>query len=176
MKLYFRDNEDKKNTLNRCFFDAEHGWTSLSLGRLVDLHAEFPNDPQVEYAEALIRKDFLGQGIKAEELFVKAQRHSKDCSKTNETYLFSIFNSAKYARSVDEYRRQERIARKLAPNDPDLGLFGQINQALAKGITTQIYWPMLLPTINTMVSMVIVPHWRNWRYRPVSTIWMTNWS
>ncbi|MFA5414070.1 MAG: hypothetical protein WC295_01140 [Methanoregula sp.] len=133
MILYHRDNNDKINSINRCFFDAEHGWITLSLDRLQDLHQEFPNDPQVQYAEGLIRKDFLGQGVQAEECFLAAQKNSKNKSKNNENYLFSTFNSTKYARNLDEYRRQEKIARHLAPNDRDLTLFDQINQGLTQG-------------------------------------------
>jgi len=133
MILYQRDTNDKINSINRCFFDAEHGWITLSMDRLQDLHQEFPNDPQVQYAEGLIRKDFLGQGIHAEDLFLAAHKNAKDTSKTNENYLFSTFNSAKYARNLDEYRRQERISRTLDPNDRDLTLFDQINQSLTQG-------------------------------------------
>jgi len=64
MKIFKLDQEFKTLVINRCYFDAEHGWLSLSLDRLKYLHGVFPNDPQVYYAEALITKDFLGQGIK----------------------------------------------------------------------------------------------------------------
>lgn len=132
MKYYQRDNEDKINSINRCFFDAEHGWITIALERLKELHHEFSNDSQIQYAEGLIRKDFLGQGIKAEKCFLAAHKNSKDASKNNETYLFSTFNSAKYARNLDEFRRQEKIARALDPHDRDLILFDQINEQLAQ--------------------------------------------
>ena len=76
MNLYKLDKEDKINYINRSFFDAEHGWITLALNRLESLLNEFPNDPQVLYAEGLIRKDFLGQGIKAEECLCG---RSKEC-------------------------------------------------------------------------------------------------
>ena len=66
MRLIKKEKADKLDSIERCFFDAEHGWITLSLDRLDDLKNEFPSDPQVLYAEALIRKGFLGQGIKAE--------------------------------------------------------------------------------------------------------------
>ena len=134
MRLFNRDQNDKINSINRCFFDAEHGWISLTLDRLDDLKDEFPNDPQVLYADALIRKDFLGQGIKAEELFLEAQRSATNRIKENENYLLSSYNSVKYARNIDEYIYQERIFRKLAPNDPDIRLFDGVNEYLTDGV------------------------------------------
>jgi len=133
-RMYRRDQEDKLHTIARCFFEAEHGWISLALERLADLTDEFPDDPQVDYAEGMIRRDFLGQGIAAEDLFLRAQQHATDRTHSNENYLFSTFNAAKFARNQAEYRRQERIARTLAPNDPDLRLFDHINEALADGV------------------------------------------
>jgi len=134
MKSYQRDNGDKINSINRCFFDAEHGWITLALERLQELHHEFVNDPQIQYAEGLIRKDFLGQGIKAEECFLGAHKNSKDTSKNNETYLFSTFNSVKYARNLEEFQKQEKIVRDLDPHDRDLLLFDQINEQLTQAI------------------------------------------
>lgn len=131
--FYKQDQEDKRNSINRCFFDAEHGWVSLALDRLAQLHEEFPDDPQVHYAEALIRKDFLGQGLSAEQEFLIAQEKATNRSRTNENYLFSTFNAAKYARNITEYRRQAAIARELAPDDADIGLFNQIDGALHQG-------------------------------------------
>ncbi len=75
---------------HKMYFDAEHGWVHLALDRLADLRREFPNDGQIEYCEALFRKDFLGQGAKAEELFLKALRADR-------SHKFAAFNSAKYA-------------------------------------------------------------------------------
>lgn len=133
-RLYRRDQEDKLHTIARCFFEAEHGWISLALERLADLADEFPNDPQVEYAEGMIRRDFLGQGIAVQQLFLRAQEHATNRSHTNENYLLVTFNAAKFARNEAEYRRQERIARTLAPYDPDLQLFDRINEMLADGV------------------------------------------
>lgn len=135
MKFYWQDNEDKLNALNRSFFDAEHGWVTLAFERLDQLCGPFPNDPQVRYAEGLIRKDFLGQGIGAQECFLHAQQLATKRTRDNENYLFTTFNAAKYARNLAEFRQQEKIARNLAPDDPDLELFNQINHALAQGNT-----------------------------------------
>lgn len=133
MNFYQQDNADKLTCINRCYFDAEHGWITLALDRLKDLHRNFPADSQVLYAEGLIRKDYLGQGIIAEECFLKACICSKNKSKTNENYHFSSFNSAKYARDIDEYRRQEKIVREMFSNDPDIAVFDLRNRLLSVG-------------------------------------------
>ena len=59
MDHYRKDQGDKYNSINRCFFDAEHGLITLALERIKDLHQDFPDDAKVEYVEGLIRKDFL---------------------------------------------------------------------------------------------------------------------
>ena len=133
MRLIKKEKADKLDSIERCFFDAEHGWITLSLDRLDDLKNEFPSDPQVLYAEALIRKGFLGQGIKAEDLFLEAQCTATNRTKENENYLLSSYNSAKYARNIKEYIRQEKIFRKLAPNDPDILYFDSVNHLLEAG-------------------------------------------
>jgi len=127
------DQQVKLSTINRCFFDAEHGWLTLSLKRIEYLYQEFPDDPQVEYAEALIRKDFLGDGIKAEELFIKAQNHATIKNKSNENFLFSTFNSVKYARNEAEFREQYNIANSIAPEDQSISFFNQILDSLNSG-------------------------------------------
>lgn len=132
--LYRKDNEDKMNMINRCFFDAEHGLLTLSLERLKGLHQDFQSDPQVEYAEALIRKDFLGQGLEAEKMFLKAQADATNRSHSNENYLFSTFNAAKHARDEEEFRRQSQVALSLAPHDPDVHFFYSILNQLDQGI------------------------------------------
>jgi hypothetical protein len=122
VKPYQSDHEDKINSINRCFFDAEHGWVQLALDRLADVRREFLEDGQVEYAEALIRKDFLGQGNLAEEFFLKALR-------ADPSHKFAAFNSGKYARSWDEFQRQASVARRTCAGDPDLRFFWQIEES-----------------------------------------------
>lgn len=132
--LYRKDNEDKINLVNRCIFDADHGWLTLSLERLYGLHQDFQSDPQVDYAEALIRKDFLGQGLEAEKMFLKAQADATNRSHSNENYLFSTFNAAKHARNEVEFRKQSQVAMSLAPNDPDVQFFNSKLNQLDQGI------------------------------------------
>jgi tetratricopeptide (TPR) repeat protein len=134
MNHYIKDQDDKINILNRCFFDAEHGRLTLSLRRISDLSKEFPDDSEIEYVEALIRKDFLGQGLLAEELFIKAQTHSKQKNKSNENYLFSTSNAVKYARNVDEFHKQFQILFSLNPEYKDISLLKEISFDLNNGV------------------------------------------
>lgn len=130
-----QDHVKKINTLNRCFFDAEHGWLTLAFQRLVDICNEFPCDPQIEYAEALILKDFLGEGLKAQDLFLSANQHATTRVKSNENFLFSTFNSVLYARNEPEFRERLKMAQELAPSDPDMKFFYGILDDLDKGVS-----------------------------------------
>ena len=133
MRIYRRPENEKMGSLNRCHFDAEHGWISLSLARLADFQEEFPNDPQGVYAEAIIRKNFLGEGIMAHTLFLKSQQLSSENGGHDETFCLSTFNAAAFAGTVEEYHCQEETFRNYFPNDPDIELFDQINRDLAQG-------------------------------------------
>ncbi|MBK9681528.1 MAG: hypothetical protein IPO69_22180 [Saprospiraceae bacterium] len=73
MRFYKRTQQDKLDSAyNRSFIDAKQGRVYLALLRLQDLTEEFPEDAHVIYAEALLRMEFLGQGMIAQPLFKKA--------------------------------------------------------------------------------------------------------
>ena len=134
-RLFNKENADKLDSIDRCFFEAEHGWISLSLDRLSDLSDEFPEDPEVLYTEGLIRKDFLGQGLKAQELFIAAQKFEANPNSKSDNFKLATFNAAKYARNENEFRHQASIALRLFPDDLGFKQFHkQIEHALTKGI------------------------------------------
>lgn len=126
MENNYNKQDDKVYGLNRCYFDADMGLTTLALERIANLQNKFENDAQLIYAEGIIRKDFLGQGLKAQECFLKA------CS-VDPNHIFSVFNSARYARNEKEYREQSKKARALNPNDPMIKTFDEIDENLKKG-------------------------------------------
>lgn len=116
MRLYHRKKDDKLNAGNRCFFDAQHGRVSLAIERLRDLDNEFSQDAQIVYAEGLIRKDFLGQGIEARELFEKAYE-------LDNTHAFAVCNATLFSRNELEFSKWAKIAKKVASKDRDLQSF-----------------------------------------------------
>ncbi len=126
MRFIRRSSEDKARALERAYADADGGNIALALERLADVRLEFPRDAILEYAEGILRKDHVGQGLRAQAQFLLAQQYDSQ-------HLFSAFNAAKYAPTEPEYRERSAWARRLAPRDPDLGLFDTIDGALAQG-------------------------------------------
>ncbi len=131
MRLYHRKKDDKFNAINRCFFDAQHGRASLALDRLKDINDEFPHDAQVAYAEGLIRKDYLGQGIVARELFEKAYNFDN-------SHDFAACNATKFSRDEEEFRKWAQITLKLiSKNDPTKQFVNSVLDGLDSG---EHYW------------------------------------
>jgi len=123
MKFFQRTYYDKATALERAYFDADRGCIELALTRLADIRLEFPRDAILEYAEGTLRIDFIGQGLLAQQQFLLAQS-------IDPNHIFSAFNSAKYARNLDEYRRQSKHSRHIAPHDEDLRLFDEFDRNL----------------------------------------------
>jgi len=113
MRLDKRTQNDKMNYINRCFFDAQHSRVGLALIRLKDLKDEFPNDAKIIYAEGLIRKDYLGQGLKAGELFRTAYE-------IDNTHAFAACNATLFARNDQEFLKWAEFSKKADPNDKSL--------------------------------------------------------
>lgn len=132
MRFYHRTQQDKIDTVyNRCFWDAKNGKVCLALLRLKDLAEEFPNDAHVIYAEALIRKDFLGQGIIAHSLF----KNAFELGGIKE----AACNATKYAPSKNDFEKMSKKAISVAPND-DLLLLIVSEQ---NNYSSEEYWQFL---------------------------------
>ena len=99
-RYYQRDRDDKNNSINRCFTDAEQGRIELALLRIADLLEEFPNDANVLYARGLLHRDSLGYGLKARDDFEKA---SHAANPGEEVHGLATCNVATLARSYEEF-------------------------------------------------------------------------
>ena len=139
MRFYHRTQQDKVDTAyNRCFRDAKGGRVGLALLRLQDLADEFPKDAHVTYAEALIRKDYLGQGIRAQALFKKAYQ-------MDDQFREAACNATRFAPNEEEFRIWAAEALKVAPNDKKLlKLVDHQRQFAAQGLP---YWRFLLESV-----------------------------
>lgn len=114
MRYYHRTKQDKLDlAYNRCFIDAQEGRVWLALMRLQDLADEFPKDAHVIYAEALIRKDYLGQGACAYALLTKAYQLDNRLKE-------AACNAAKFAPSMREFDIWSATALEVAPEDTAL--------------------------------------------------------
>jgi len=137
MRCYLRSKKiDMMDTINLCYFDADNGRVSLSLERLRDLEEEIGEDAKICYAEGLIRKDFLGQGINAYQLFEKAYT-------LDPHHSLAACNSAMYAPDEQKFRKWAKIATKLSPQDKES--FESAFNLLDNDIT---YWEFLYQTSN----------------------------
>jgi tetratricopeptide (TPR) repeat protein len=108
MRLYHRSRDDKEWGISRCHFDAEHSRVGLALDRLGDLSDEFPDDAQIVYAEGVIRRDFLGQGLVARELFERAYR-------LDDRHWSAAVNATLLARDEEEFRKWAGVFQAVAP-------------------------------------------------------------
>jgi len=135
MRLYHRSQKDRISGINRCFFDADHGRVQLALERLQDLDNEFPDDSHILYAEGLIRKDYLGQGVKAGQLFQKAYE-------LDNTHAFAANNATKFARNEQEFRKWAQILLRVSNKDKTAQRFVRsILRDLESGVS---YWELML--------------------------------
>ena len=113
--IYYKlDQEDKINSINRCFTDAEQGRIELALLRSSDLLEAFPNDADVLYARGLLQRDFLGSGLNARVDFENAFRAA---SLGEEVRGLAACNTATLARSYDEFEKWSAIALEILPKD-----------------------------------------------------------
>ncbi|MCK4824526.1 hypothetical protein KA005_52730, partial [bacterium] len=86
---------------------------NLALVRLEDLQNEFPNDAQIIYAEGLIRKDYLGQGIKAGDLFRTAYE-------IDNSHPFAACNATLFAGNEQDFLKWAELSKEIAPDDKSL--------------------------------------------------------
>ncbi|RJP54063.1 MAG: hypothetical protein C4583_03475 [Anaerolineaceae bacterium] len=113
-RYYQRDRDDKINSINRCFTDAEQGRIELALLRIADLLEEFQNDASVLYARGLLQRDFLGSGLKARDDFENAFRAA---SPGAEVRSLAACNTATLARSYEEFEYWSATALEILPKD-----------------------------------------------------------
>lgn len=97
--------------INRAYFEADHGRTSLALERLKALAGEFPDDPHILYAYGHIRRDYVGQGVVSRQLFEKAFNSASNNNTANTRWL-ALCNWAGLAANKEELRHLVELALK----------------------------------------------------------------
>lgn len=114
MQFYTFSNEDKIATAyNRCFFDAENGRTWLALLRLEDMRNQFPDDPDINHAEAIIRVRFLGQGLVGQDLCWKAFTQKPNLQDTSQALSLALNSSP----DANTFQTRAAVALRTYPND-----------------------------------------------------------
>lgn len=103
MKFVQRTATDVMFMVNRCFFEADHGRASLALQRLREWDEAFPGNAHILYAEGVIRREHLGQGVLAASAFGQAY-HTSMGRDEKETRWFSLCNAIELAKDEEEFR------------------------------------------------------------------------
>jgi tetratricopeptide (TPR) repeat protein len=96
--------------IDRCFFDADNGRPGLAVDRLRDLAEQIPANPHISYAEGIIRRDNLGQGLNAFQCFDAAYSLAIDHLKKQDTARIAAYNAAMSAPNEKEFRRWVELA------------------------------------------------------------------
>jgi tetratricopeptide (TPR) repeat protein len=140
--LYQRTATDKINHLKRCQFEAAQGLASVALDRLCDLAEEFPGDADILHVEGRVRKEILGQGVKAYALVTQA--FERDQSFAN------AHNAAMLAPSEQEFRKWSDIALRIAPLEHE---FKEHVESVRSTLNTGVpYWKIRAAEGSGMVQ------------------------
>ena len=111
MRLYRRCKQwDLMDTINRCHLDADRGYVAFAFERLNDLEEELGEDAHIWYAKGILYRDFVGQGLKAYECFVKALD-------LDPCLAFPACNASEFAPHIAECLKWADLARQLSPED-----------------------------------------------------------
>ncbi len=117
-RIYQRSAEDLQYAIDRCFFDADCGLAFWAIERIKDLLEEFPGNAHVLYAQGLLRRDYLGQGLAAHQFFVRSYEAST-LPTQQETRWFSLCNMIPLSPSEAEFRRWAQVALRDYGQDKD---------------------------------------------------------
>jgi tetratricopeptide (TPR) repeat protein len=118
MRYYTESAASINYLVERCYFDAEQGRLKLALDRLSGLDQQFPNDGRIVYAQGLLRRKNLGQGIQARALFERSYNLCLKAELADHTCWYAATNVTMLARDVEEFRRWADLT-KSAPAPPN---------------------------------------------------------
>lgn len=139
MRFYGWDRGDIGNCIERSHFDAEHGRVKLALERLQDISSVLPDEPELLYEEALIKSQFLGQGVVARDLFARSYKLASEQGISTDLPAKAAYESFRFARNADEFRFWVDI---LRVEDPDYkSEFSRLVQQFNNGTP---YWEFLI--------------------------------
>jgi len=137
MRFYHRTRDHKFAGIQRSKFNAQSGRVKLAIERLQDLKEEFFNDPDLAFAEGIIRLEYLGQWSTARKLFENAYNWGE-----NDTAIAR--NLALAARDEQEFLKWAKISEKQAGNNrAHSDLLTEIKRLIEKGIP---YWHIVRDT------------------------------
>jgi hypothetical protein len=123
--VYQPPHRERLETIARCYFECEQGWTDVAIRRLEEALARFPNDPQALFALGQVKEQFAGQGLAARELFERAWN-------ADNAHPLAAGNMATLARDEKEFHLwADRAMRRPAWKD-DFPMIELIFEILSK--------------------------------------------
>src|SRR4051794_12428081 len=138
MASYQPESENIAFLVERCYFEADQTRVALALDRLKELGEMFPDDAKISYAEGVLRRDHLGQGLRARELFEKAYHAGVRSGLCGDYCWSAASNVADLARDASEFQKWARLTETAPPlgqgKRPD---FRSINEKLAAPLGRQ---------------------------------------
>jgi len=115
MRFFDQSPENVSHLVQRCYFEADHARLKLAIDRLIELNVQFPNDPRIYYAEGILRRDHLGQGLHARNLFERAYTLSLTSPSSDDTCWSAACNAATLAGSEHEFRKWVDLTASAPP-------------------------------------------------------------
>lgn len=122
--VYQPPHRERKETIARCYFECEQGWTGVAIRRLEEALARFPKDPQVLFALGQVREQFAGQGLAARDLFDRAWD-------ADHAHPLAAGNMATLARDETEFHLWAGRATRRSAWKNDFPMVGVIIDALS---------------------------------------------
>jgi tetratricopeptide (TPR) repeat protein len=115
MRFYQQASDNIGSLIQRCYFEADQTRVSLALNRLRWLEEQFSKDARIPYAEGGIRRDFLGQGLRARDLFEHAYLRACECELDGDYCWSAACNAADLARDASEFRKWVELTATAPP-------------------------------------------------------------
>ena len=126
--VYQPPHSERMETVARCYFEAEQGWTAVAVQRLQGALARFPDDPQILFALGQLYEQFLGEGLAARDLFERAYH-------ADNRHPLAAANAATLARSEAEFHIWVERAVPTLKGKDDFPIITLVTDALRNGNT-----------------------------------------
>ncbi len=101
--------------IQRCYFEADQSRLHLALQRLLELKGQFPDNARILYAEGVVRRDYLGQGLLARDLFECAYESALRTRLAGDHCWSAASNATGLARTEQEYRKWAELTTTAPP-------------------------------------------------------------
>ena len=115
MRFYQQASDNIPFSIQRCYFEADQTRVRLALERLRGLEEQFPGDARIAYAEGIVRRDYLGQGLRARELFDRTHSLALRSGLSGDYCWMAACNAAALARNDNEFRTWVQLTATAPP-------------------------------------------------------------